>query len=418
MHACAVNLGPATPYHPPGLEFLKRYNVNRPGPGLGELGQSSAELTAAKNEYANLVVPPPGQLTPWAKYFQKLILARDYDTLFRVLPLDVWGSRWKLGKYSFRDVDRKVYDIAQRFLPGGGTPTITTVREYVPFSEASIKRFVMGPYFKVSSAYADGVCPPERLEKYVASYWGATKAAAEGNRVTDRAHIHDIWPGRDQCIPPQASLWVRIRSKVYIAVAVVAAIYLGPIVLEKVGALIPGGTPGATAGEIVGAGAKAGAITTKAGAAATKASFFSKVKGVADTALTWYNRAEQIKAIARGELPPPPIGIPGANFREVAFNIVKKEITEAAKAKAAELGVAYIQKKMSEREERKIKAEIAELQRKLEAITPADTPMQPSPELSPVIQSAMVKEKVKSEQTNQFLSVVVPIGIGAMLLAG
>ena len=288
----------------------------------------------------------------------------------------------------------------------------------MPFSEASIKRFVTGPYFKVSPAYADGVCPPERLEKYVASYWGATKAAAEGNRVTDRAHIHDIWPGRILCEPPQASLWVRIRSKVYIAVAVVAAIYLGPVVLDKIGTLIPGGTPGAATGEIVGAGAKAGAITTKAGAAATKASFFSKVKGVADTALTWYNRVEQVKAIANGELPPPPIGIPGASFREVAFNIVKKEITEAAKAKAAELGVEYIQKKMTEREERKIKAEIAELQRRLAAITPPDTPMQPTPELSPVIQSVMVKEKVQSEETNNFLSIAVPLGIGAMLLVG
>jgi hypothetical protein len=385
---------------------------------LSGLGQSPAEFTAAKNEYANLVVPPPGQLTPWAKYFQKIILARDYDTLFRILPLEVWGSRWKLGKYSFRDVDKKVYQISQRFLPGGGTPTITTVREYVPFGENSIKRFAMSPYFKVSPAYADGICPPERLERYISRAWAATKAAAEGNRVTDRAHIRDIWPGRVQCAPPQASLWVRIRSKVYIAVAVVAAIYLGPIVMEKVGALIPGGTPGAATGEIVGAGAKAGAVTTKAGAAATKASFFSKVKSVADTALTWYNRVEQVKAIANGELPPPPIGIPGATFREVAFNIVKKEITEAAKAKAAELGVAYIEKKMTEREERKIKAEIADLQRQLDAITPAATPMQPAPELSPVIQKVMVQEKVKSAETNNFLSIAVPLGIGAMLLAG
>lgn len=407
MHADAINLGPATPYHPPGLEFLQRYNVNRPGPGLGELGQSSAEFTAAKNEYANLVVPPPGQLTPWAKYFQKIILARDYDALFRILPLDVWGSRWKLGKYSFRDTERKVYAIAQRFLPGGGTPTITTVREYVPFSEAAIERFVRGPYFKVAPVYAEEGCPPERLEKYVASYWAATKAAAEGNRVTDRAHIHDIWPGRVLCEPPQASLWVRIRSKVYIAVAVVAAIYLGPIVLEKMGTLIPGSAPTA------GAGAGAGSAAT----AAETTTFFSKVKSVADTALTYYNRVEQVKAIARGELPPPPIGIAGASFREVAFNIVKKELTEAAKAKAAELGVRYIEKKMTEREERKIKAEIAELQRRLDAITPADTPMQPAPELSPVIQNVMVKEKVASQETNNFLSVAVPFGIGVMLLA-
>ena len=68
MHALLGNLGPATAYHPPSLEFLRRYNVNRPGPGLGELGQSAAEATAAKNEYANLVVPPPGQLTPFRHY--------------------------------------------------------------------------------------------------------------------------------------------------------------------------------------------------------------------------------------------------------------------------------------------------------------------------------------------------------------
>ncbi len=407
MHALLGNLGPATAYHPPSLEFLRRYNVNRPGPGLGELGQSPAEFTAAKNEYSNLVVGAPGRLSPWAKYFQKIILARDYDTLFSVLPLEYWQPGWQLGKYSFRDVERKVYQISQRFLPGGGTPTITTVREYVPFSEASIKRFVYGPYYQVNPAHNEGVCPPDQLDAGFAHYWGKTKAAAEGNRVTDRAHIFPIAPGNYLCDLPEKSLWVKIRSKVYIAVAVVAAIYLGPIVLEKVGALIPGSAP-------AGAGAGAGSAAT----AAETTTFFSKVKSVADSALTYYNRVQQVQAIARGELPPPPIGIAGAGFREVAFNLVKKEITDAAKAKAAELGVQYIQKKMTEREERKIKAEIAELQRQLDAITPADTPMAPAPELAPEIQQIMVKEKVSSEETNNFLTIAVPLGIGAMLLAG
>ena len=225
--------------------------MNRNGPGLGELGQSPAEFTAAKNEYSNLVVGAPGRLSPWAKYFQKIILARDYDTLFSVLPLEYWQPGWQLGKYSFRDVERKVYQISQRFLPGGGTPTITTVREYVPFSEASIKRFVYGPYYQVNQAHNEGVCPTDQLDAGFAHYWGKTKAAAEGNRVTDRAHIFPIAPGNYLCDLPEKSLWVKIRSKVYIAVAVVAAIYLGPIVLEKVGALIPGSAPAGAAAVVI-----------------------------------------------------------------------------------------------------------------------------------------------------------------------
>ncbi len=355
---------------------------------------------AAINEYANLVVPPPGQLTSWAKYFQNVILRRDYDTLFKVLPLDVWGSRWKLGKYSFRDIERKVYDIAQRFLPGGGTPTITTVREYVPFSEAAITRFVKGPYFKVSPTYADGICPPERLEKYVTSYWNATKAAAEKNRVTDRAHIHDIWPGRDLCVPPQGSLWVRIRSKVYIAVAIVAAIYLGPMVVDKIGGLIPGGTAG------------------EAGAATSKATFFSRVKTGANTVLNYVNKARTIDAIVHGELPPPPIGIAGSSFREWALIVVKEKIIEEAKEKAAELGVAYIQKKMTEREEAKLRAEIADMQRQLEKLIPPDTPMTPAPEVPIQVQEKMVQEKTEAKDFNNILAVAVPLGIGALLLTG
>lgn len=358
-------------------------------------------VLAAKNEYASLVVPPPGQLTPWAKYFQNLILRRDFDTLFKVLPLDVWGPRWKLGKYSFRDVERKVYQVAQRFLPGGGTPTITVVREYVPFSEAAIKRFVNGPYFKVSPAYADGICPPERIEEFAASYWAATKAAAEGNRVTDRAHIHDIWPGRVLCEPPQASLWVRVRSKVYIAVAIVAAIYLGPIVLDKVGTLMPGG-----------------AATGEAGAVTSKATLFQRVKAGADTVLTYVNKARTINAIVHGELPPPPIGIAGSSFREWALIVAKEKIIEEAKAKAAELGVEYIQKKMTEREEAKLRAEIAEMQRQLEAIVPPDTPMTPDVQVPIVVQKKMVQEKTDSKEINEMLAVAVPLGIGALLLAG
>ena len=356
---------------------------------------------AAINEYANLVVPPPGQLTPWAKYFQNVILRRDYDTLFRVLPLDVWGSRWKLGKYSFRDVDRKVYDISQRFLPGGGTPTITTVREYVPFSENAIRRFVNGPYYKVSPAYADGICPPERLEIYADGYWNSTKAAAESNRVTDRAHVYDIWPGKDLCIPPQASLWVRIRSKVYIAVAIVAAVYLGPIVMDKIGTLIPGG-----------------AATGEAGAVTSKATFFQRVKAGADTVLTYVNKARTINAIVHGELPPPPIGIAGDSFREWAMIVVKDKIIEEAKTKAAELGVEYIQKKMTEREEAKLRAEIAEMQRKLLALVPPDAPMKPDAQVPIEVQEKMVQEKTDSQDVNDMLSIAVPLGIGALLLAG
>ena len=89
---------------------------------------------------------------------------------------------------------------------------------------------------------------------------------------------------------------------------------------------------------------------------------------------------------------------------------------KAAIAKAAELGVEYVQKKLTEKEEAKMRAEIEMLQRKMEALVPKDTPMEPVAEVAPEIQGIMLQEKVKSENLNNVLSVAVPLGIGAFVL--
>jgi len=344
------------------------------------LTEKQKELVAWKNEYARTTVLgytkiPDGPLSERGKVLQQIILARDYEILFSIIPQKEWGHSWQLGKYSFVDRNGR--------------------REYVPFTENDISRFVRSPFWTVETGYE---CPEPQYVDQIRRHWEKTQRTVAKFPKTDWRYIWPIFPGRIGCQIYRPSGWVKIRSKVYVAVAVVAAVYLGPIVLEKVSGMLAQGASGAGA------------------TAAETSSFVAKI----NEAVTVYNKVNSVAHIVQGKIPPPPIGISGATFRTVVFNAVKEEIKKAAINEAMEQGIEYVQKKMTEKEEAKIRAEIALLQQEMEKLIPKDTPIMPSPEL-PESDREKIREiqliQAKREQ-NQVAMLALAAGAGLFLLAG
>ena len=87
---------------------------------------------------------------------------------------------------------------------------------------------------------------------------------------------------------------------------------------------------------------------------------------------------------------------------------------------AMEAGQKYIAKKMSAKEEAKLKAEIAEMQRQLIALTPKEVlamPPEPMAELAAPIKKIQV---IEVERKNEFDQFIIPGAIvaGALILGG
>lgn len=349
-------------------------------------------------------------VSPIGKEFQLLVLARDWPALFTFLPPKLWGQYGMLGKYSFVDE--------------GGQ------RTFIPFTEAEIRRFVFSPYYTVQPGW---VCTDEQRELGVAALWQAAQRNKQKFASTDWRSISPIYPGWGSsgqqygCEKPRASNWVRIRGVVAVSAAVVAAVYLGPIVLAKMsGAATAGATEAATTG-IVGAGTKAGvvtAITTKAGAAAaitTTAStaaatttFFQTVQSGANTLLNYVNQARTIEAIAKGEMPPPPISVVGDSFTDWAMIVVKEQIVREAQQRAMELGTEYIQRKLTEKEEARLRAEIKVMQAELARLIPNNVIASPDSRVPAEVQAASaalaLKEKQAQDSMLAALAIAVPVG--------
>jgi hypothetical protein len=226
---------------------------------------------------------------------------------------------------------------------------------------------------------------------------------------TDPRHVLEIRPGTYIYKSGLKSTWVKVRGPVMVAVAIVAAVYLGPLIAAKIQAMAAasaGGAGGAAAGAggaaagAGGAAAGAGGTVATGSAVAGKAAFASKVFTGAKTLTNYVNQGRTVKAIIDGKTPPPPIGVSGNNFTEWAMAEAKKQIG----------------KKLTEKEEQEIRREIQAMQQQLVAIIPANTPMQPSPEIRPEIQAIMVKEKENSEQLNKALMIGVPIALLAFAI--
>lgn len=362
------------------------------------------QIDSFKADYAKTVIPQytvagSGPLSEREKLLQKVILARDFDTLFELIPLSEWKPRWQMGKYSF------VQKNGQRF--------------YVPWTEQDLADFIYSRHYTIQPGYT---CPESQLDAGLRAHWSKQQAHKAIYPSTDWKHIWPMYPGGGYpgqgfgCEKYRPSTWVKIRKKVYIAVAVVAAVYLGPMVLEKVGSMLASGAGGGAGAGGAGAGAAGASAAGGVATAAETTTFLATVK----SAVTVYNETNSVVHIVQGKSPPPPIGITGNTFKAAALNAVKEEVKKKAIDEAMKAGIKYVQKKMTAKEEAKIKAEISELQRRMAELVPPGTPMMPSPEL-PENDRKKIREiqlvQAKREQNNMAL-LALAAGAGLFLLAG
>lgn len=292
---------------------------------------------------------------------------------------------------------------------------------YVPWTEQSWINFFRHPQRGrwIPNQPFMHKCPPEWETHWIGKYWAESQKQARYGKYQGAHDKRKVWQhtiGAALCKKPKKSLWVKIRKVVVGAAIVVAAVYLGPIIVAKVKS-VAGGMIGGGSG---GGGTAAAAGGSSASTAATTATTFQKVQAGTKTLLGYVNKARTIEAVVKGELPPPPIGIPGASFRDWAMIVAKQKIKDEAMDAAMEAGQKYIAKKMSQKEEAALKAEIAEMQRQLIALTPKEVlkmPPEPMPELAAPIKKIQKIEEKRADDLEKF---IVPGAIvaGALLLGG
>jgi hypothetical protein len=443
---------------------------------------ADAKIKAALNQYRTLsaLVKKPfsaiGKLHPLEEKMRQAVWARDWDAVFTLLPPKWWGpqtgtEKGSPGKYSFRYVKQKAYPpnyLARAAAASrsrrtvhinGGFERLTkreidalpmvTVPKFKPWQKQDLINWTMSKYYTVQPGWT---CSEAQRMAGVEYYWKYTNAWRRQYPSTNPRHVFPMYPGggarkqRYGCVKPKKSLWDKIKKPLAIVVGVVAAVWLGPIVIGKIAgagaAEVAGGTAaagassgGAAAAGIVGAGAKAGAvtaITTKGAVAAaittkatvTGAAALATVKTVstasmiagaaeagtlfskAQTLTTWVNRARSVDAIIKGELPPPPIGISGSNFTEWAVDLAKKEVGDIIKEEIGERAGEYLSKKAQEKAEKEaeamMRAEIEKMQRELAALVSAQTPVMPAPEIdAPVRDKIIEMQNIERQRAQQ-----------------
>jgi len=328
----------------------------------------------------------PGKY-PFIERLREASLAGDFQRMFELMPVSKWRTV-PLGKFRFK------------WGPDGKP-------RWVTFSKDDMQTYFRGPWLKIHYSW-NGQCPEDFINKYAHDYFLEHQSSAAGRPNTHPHHMYrKMFPAYLICAKKRGSLWVRIRKSVMIAVAVVASLYLGPQVLTYVQ-----NSFAAMTGGLFPAAGGTGVATTTA-----QLTTFQKIQAGTKTLLTYVNRARTIEAVVKGELPPPPIGIPGANFRDWAFIVAKEEIKKAAIDAALEAGVEYVAEKMSEKLEAEIKAEIADMQRQLIALTPPEVlamPVEPDIELAVHLKKIQVIEEKRKDDLQKFIVPAAIIG-GALL---
>jgi len=327
-------------------------------------------------------------LAPYQEKMRQLIMAGEFEKFNVMMTISKfgWSAKTPLGMYRFRIRNgRKIYK---------------------PFSDvelATLFVYMAGAanrYGYNRFAEPGSTCDWERL---LETYVNNQVAAAKQYPNTDWRHVVEIYPGRYICQVYRPSTWVKIRKPVVAAVAIVAAIYLGPIIAAKM----------AEAQAATAAGAGAGGATT----AAETTTLLTKIQ----KAVKVVNKVRTINAMVHGEIPPPPFDISGGTFTEVALNYAKKEIKDAVVEKIGEKVGGYIADKMAEKEIKKqeaaLRAEIQAMQRELAKLVPKNTPAVPSPLLDPPIREKIIEmqnvERKRSADQNLMLGMM---GAGGALL--
>lgn len=367
---------------------------------------------AAIDAQAPMLNRPPPAAMPLSAYEEKVrqaFAAGDWAAVSKVWPVSKfrWSPDNPLGKYRFQIVNGRPH-----YIPWTRDVLENFIRRYAPPNQYGYSVLV-----EPGRPFAE--CDWDAI---IDGWISGQEQNAKQYPVTDWRHVFPIYPGRYICQVYRPSTWVKIRKPLAIAAGVTAAVFLGPIVVEKASALFTGGGAGAT-GTAAGGEAAAGAAAGKAAAgaaakAAETATFFQKVKAGANTVLGYVNKGRTVQAIVNGELPPPPIGVTGNSFKEWAFNVAKDQIEKEAKEYAAERGIEYVQRKMTEAEEKKLREEIAVMERELARLIPPGTPMRPDENVPAAVQDVMIREKNRSTELNDALGIAIPAALGYFVLTG
>ena len=133
----------------------------------------------------------------------------------------------------------------------------------------------------------------------------------------------------------------------------------------------------------------AAALAAKAGTVLSVASstLSSKAAEVIPKVVKLANNARTIKAIADGEVPPPPITLEGSNFTEYAQSLGSQLLQKEIADKREELTTAQMAA-----DKRMMDDEIRRLQMAAGAYIPAGTPQYPVQQLTPQAQSQLREE--------------------------
>lgn len=332
------------------------------------------------------VNPPAAGASPFkqsqfkkSEQLRQLFLSGNWETIFDRIPFFYWKDFTK----------PRIKIAAFRFVLQNGK------KVYVPYSDAELVALAQRAH-PVPPMYSP---PQSQRENIAKDLIAKQKQAAQNYPESDQRHVLQTYPTDVTVERPKPSTWETLKKPVLIAAGIIAAAYLGPIVVDKIGGYF----------------GQSAATSTGTSTETAKATFFQQVKSGANNVLQYVNKARTVEAIAKGELPPPPIGITGNSFKEWVFNVAKQEIQNEAKQKAAELGQEYIQRELTKQEEQKIRDEIATMQRELERLIPETLPKEPSPNVPSIVQKRMIDEKQASEQMNNILLVAAPLALAYFL---
>jgi len=359
----------------------------------------------------------PTARIPLGAYQEKMRQAMwnaDFEGFNKLLVISKfgWGENVPLGMYRFKVINGK--------------------RIYKPFSDVDLARLFQymsgaaNTYGYNRFAEPGSSCDWTTL---LNQYVNMQLAAQTKYPKTDWRHVVEIYPGRYICQVYRPSLWVKIRKPVVAAVAIVAAIYLGPIVMAKIGEGAAAGTAGGAAAgaeaTIAVTGVTATATTTVATVAVSTVEVATAVSTVTSTAgylataqqvVGYVNKARTVAALVQGELPPPPIGISGSSFTEWALDIAKSELIKEVQERTGEYLTDKAKEKLIAAEEARLREEILVMQAELAKLLPPGTPIMPSLELDADVRARIIAmQEIEQKRADQN-ALLLAAGAGALLL--
>ncbi len=232
-------------------------------------------------------------------------------------------------------------------------------------------------------------CPPDEIVS-LTNLAISKQRERQGAQTEGQYSAH--WPWiigpLSQCSRSSRSrLQDSLRKAAVVAGVVVGAVFLGPMV----------GTALKTAG-----GAISGAI---GGTAGTVASIGSAAAAIIPKVVSGVNTAATVKAIANGEVPPPPINLEGDNFTDWAMSIATDQIEKD------------LARKLNDQEQAMLRAEVQEQQRQGNLLlqqSPQPVYMQPYQQVPAPVQMVMAGEAQKDDTMKTMLMMGIPIA--AMLI--